>query len=903
MPSSPGSRIGHYEIIAKLGEGGMGEVYRARDTKLGREVALKLLPDSFVSDPERLARFEREARTLASLNHPNIAQIYGMEDRALIMELVAGEDLSSLIARGPIAVSETLAIARQIADALEAAHEQGIVHRDLKPANVKVRADGTVKVLDFGLAKLSDLGGSGGRAGGSGAEERGADVANSPTLTAHGTHIGMILGTAAYMAPEQARGKVVDRRADIWAFGVVVYEMLTGRRAFDGDDVTDVLAAVIRKDLDFTLLPSSTPASVRRLLKRCLERDPRKRLNSIADARLEIDEPDASAPGTPMPSAQAKRSGALPWTVALIVALAGIAAAYWIGMSQSSRRAESGRLSRLSIIAPKGQDFVADSNSVVISPDGTKVVYVTGSQGRSDQNELWVRDLASMTSRKLDDTQGASLPFWSPDNKRIAFSSSGDNKLKTVAAAGGRAEVVTDALPSRGGAWTTSNLILFCEPNGPIVKVSATGGTPTAITALDAQRKERGHRFPTMLPDGVHFLYVALPSHNGKFDVFAGSVSDTPQSKRIAVGSLDAAPVYAEPGYLLYGRQGGLAAVPFDAKALKITGDPISLEDTPTVVLDPAMSYTAGRSVSVSTDGTLAYYAGGSNTSVARWYDAAGTPGPVLTLPPAYYDDVSISPDGTRAIIVRSPSAASSSLWLVDLTRGTSMPFSTGPGRNDAPVWSPDGKRVIFSSDRSGVQQFFAKGVDDGSTEQEWYSSDVMFKSPISFSPDGSQVVFDQLTPGSIQDIMVFDAAGKKAPAPVVASKFRDVGGVVSPNGKWLTYASEVGGTLEVWVQGFPEPGRRIQVSEKGGMFAWWTEGTRSLLWLGSDLQSLWRADVIPGSTFAIRAPVKTGTLPSGILRISPMPDGSKFLGVALDNQGEGSIVVVQNWRKALDSK
>jgi predicted Ser/Thr protein kinase len=618
-----GDRVGAHQILGMVGAGGMGEVYRARDTKLNRDVALKVLPAQVAHDPDRLARLTREAQVLASLNHPNIAGIYGIESAALVMEFVEGDDLSKLIASGPMPLSELLPIAKQIADALEAAHEQGIIHRDLKPANIKVKADGTVKVLDFGLAKAL----------GSDASSV-IDVMNSPTLTVHATQMGVILGTAAYMAPEQARGKAVDRRADIWAFGVVLYEMLTGRRVFDGDDVSITLASVLKDDPKWHELPADLPPPLARLLRRCLEKDPKRRLSSIADARLELDErePASAIVGAAPPRHREARPSLASrfWPALVGVAItAAAAAAMW---PSASRPAIAG-VWRLSILAPPGETVFPDSTGVAVSPDGTRVAFVVGSVARSE-NELWVRSIDSMVARRLEGTTGAALPFWSPDGTRIGFFTS--SKLKIVSASGGRAETLCDAPSGRGAVWTRANVILFApDAGGPLFRMSASGGTPVPVTSLDHARKEYGHRFPTMLPDGDHFLYAALPGKNGKFDILAGSLSDKSST---VVASLEAAPVYAEPGWLLYARQGVLAALPFDARTLKVTGDPVILGDEPSMILDPATSWTAGRSVSLSDSGSLAYYSASSQNTIATWYDANGAPAGALNLPAGHYE-------------------------------------------------------------------------------------------------------------------------------------------------------------------------------------------------------------------------------------------------------------------------
>jgi len=924
MPLAPGTPIGPYEILALLGAGGMGEVYRARDTRLNRDVAIKLLPESFANDAERLARFTREAQTLAALNHPNIAAIYGIEGdgsllppgetrprlHALVMEVVEGEDLSAIIARGPVPLSDALAIARQIADALEAAHEQGIVHRDLKPANIKIKGargpsltrlpDGrreptlaasdfagcTVKVLDFGLAKALDPAGS-----------SGADAMNSPTLTARATQMGMIIGTAAYMAPEQARGRSVDQRADIWAFGIVLFEMLTGQRAFPGDDISDVLASVLKTEPDWLALPASTPAPVRRLLRRCLEKDPRKRLSSIGDARLELDEHEpptaAITPATPVarPSVVSRLWPAL----AGVVVTAVVAALIW----PRSHPVGPPELARLSVLAPAGAELYPDSATVAISPDGTMVAFVVGAVSRSEA-QLWVRSLNSTAARRLDDGDGANLVFWSPDSRRIAFFTA--TKLKTIAASGGRAEVLCDAPGGRGGTWSPSNVIVYApDAGGPLYRISASGGAPTPVTTIDASRKQYGHRFPSFLPDGTHFLYAALPGRNGTFDIFVGSLAG---GSPTLVGAMESAPVYADPGWLLYARQGVLVAQPFDAAALKLTGEPTSLDDEPSAIMDPALSFTAGRPTSISQTGTLAYYSAPSINTTAEWYDAIGRKTGTLTLPAGHYESLSISPDGTHAVMVRSTSPSESTLWLADLSRGSASPLSSGPGRNDGPVWSPDGTRVVFSADREGPENLFIKTVADAAPEQPFFRSDAPFKGPTDWSPDGQWIVVTELDPVTAQNVWLLPAAGG-ALKPFVTGPTIDTGGRVSPDSRWLTYISNDTGRFQLFVQSYPVPGHKVQVSQSGAATGWWTRDGRQLVFLGDDLRGLWRVAVEPGpgGGLTVGTPVQMAELPPNILAVDAMPDRQRFLALAPERTGTGSITVVQNWRAALDKR
>ncbi len=567
MTLTPGTRLGLYEIVALLGEGGMGKVYRARDSKLKRDVAIKVLLPAVANDPDRLARFSREAQVLASLNHPNIAAIYGLEDapstgsgqadvRALVMELVEGPTLADRIAQGAIPIDDALPIAKQIAEALEAAHEQGIIHRDLKPANVKVRPDGTVKVLDFGLAKtLAPAGAS-------------ATAENSPTISMHATQAGIILGTAAYMSPEQAAGKPVDKRSDLWAFGVVLLEMLTGKPVFTGETVSHVLAAVLRADPDWTRLPADTPASIRRLLRRCLEKDPKKRLSAMADARLELGERDdvvvAAAPPSPK------------WRIAVAVVVGIALGAGLLPLALPLLRPTPvHQMSRVSVMAPKGVRLKPDPAESAISPDGRLIVFTAVDTGKGTQ--LWIRPLEALEAHPLAGAEHGILPFWSPDSRYVAFFA--DGKLKKVPASGGTVEVICDAPFARGGSWGTADVIVFAPTSsGPLMRVSTGGGEPKPVTALDAALGETGHRFPSFLPDGRHFLFAALPQKGRNFPLYVASLDGgAPQ----LVPSAQSSAVYSPPGYLLFASKDVLMAQPFDLGRLQVTGEPVAVSAAP----------------------------------------------------------------------------------------------------------------------------------------------------------------------------------------------------------------------------------------------------------------------------------------------------------------------------------
>ena len=896
MTLGPGTRLDSYDVIALLGTGGMGAVYRARDTRLNRDVAIKVLPDIFAggSKEDRLARFEREAQTLASLNHPNIAHIYGLVDlpdtgRGLVMEYVAGDTLAARLTHGALPLDETMPIARQIADALEAAHEHGIVHRDLKPANVMVTAEGVVKVLDFGLAKAADPSGM-----------SAVGVAESPTFTAHMTQFGMIVGTAAYMAPEQARGKTVDRRADIWAFGVVLYEMVTGRRAFSGEEMSDVLASVLRQDIDWTALPAATPSRLRQLLERCLEREPKSRLRDIGEARVTIAKIEAGAPdsssSTVAPVAAPPRRGWMPYALFAVIA-AVVTSAIWLAVLRPSSKRTTAALARVSLLPPPGAELFADSTGVAISPDGTMVAFIVGGVSGSD-SQLWVRSLASTTARRLEDANGANLPFWSPDGRRIGFFTT--SKLKTIAVSGGRSETVCDTPGGRGAAWNSSNVIVFApDVAGPLYRVDATGGTPIAVTSLDATKKEYGHRFPSFLPDGDHFTFAALPSHNGRFEIYVGSISGG-ATARTPIGSMESAPVYADPGYLLHDRQGVLIAQQFDSASLTLQGDGTPMQDEPSMQLEPTLSYTAAAPVSVSKNGTLGYFSASSNNTAAEWYDAAGHEIGALDIPDGHYDQAVISPDGRKAVFVKSTSPSESALWLVDLNSGSAVPLTSAPGRNDDPVWSPDGARIVFAADREGGQNVYVKTIGDATPERLLYKSDVPFKSPASWSPDGKWIAITQLDTSTGQNLWLLPADGGVMKL-FYAGPTRDNAGPVSPNGRWLAYTSDQTGRLEAYVQSFPTPGQAVQVSRGGSGAVWWNPDSSRLVYLDDRFRALWRVDVRPGPTLSAAAPVKMGDLPPNISWMAATPDRQKFLALAPKRSGTGSITLVQNWRAALD--
>jgi len=893
-----GSRLGVYEVGTAIGAGGMGEVYRARDTRLGRDVAIKILPDAFAHDPERLDRFEREARTLASLNHPNIAAIHGFEEgggqRALVMELVDGEDLSSRIARGAIPLDEAVPIARQVADALEAAHEAGITHRDLKPANVKVRQDGTVKLLDFGLAKaMTQVQGDGSRSGD-------PSPSNSPTLTARATQLGMIIGTAAYMAPEQARGKAVDRRADIWAFGCVLFEMLAGRRPFAGEEISDVLASVIKDEPAWDALPADLPPPVRRLLRRCLEKDPRRRLSAIGDARLELEErPEPTA------AASAAWSPGRGWGIAPVLAAAGVAVVatagltLWLGGAFSSADEP---LRRLTVLGPQGQTIFRDSTNQAISPDGRRLAFVTGSS-RGD-SRLWIRALDTLNAREVEGVPGAQLPFWSADSRLVGFFAGG--KLMTVDATGGTPQVVAEAPDGRGGTWSAEGVIVFAASNaGPLSRVSSNGGAVTAATALAADKGETGHRFPLFLPDGRHFLVAALPTSSGQFNI---SVAELDSDDRRFLLAAESAPVYApstgsgrtEPGFLVYSRQGVVVAQPFDAATRTLSGEAIPLGDTPG---EMNLEYSAGRAVSVADTGALAYLSAAELRSRLAWFDQTGREVGTVDVPPGPYTEVALSSDGRRAVVGQL-AAPEHSLWWVDVERGGLTPLSRGPGWNASVAWSGDGRKVAFSSDRAGPQDIYARSLS-AADDENLYASDVLFKYPSSWSPDGRVLVFTMLSPETGNDLWTLRPDGDGAPELFLRTSGNDAYGTVSPDGRWMAYISDQAGRFDAYVQAFPAAGAPHRLTTGGildwGM--WWRADGRQLLIVDASLQLL-LVDIVTSPEFSASTPQVVGRLRfpvSEARSISAAPNLQRLLAAVPEQvDGSRSLTVLLNWQAAL---
>jgi eukaryotic-like serine/threonine-protein kinase len=885
MSIAPGSRLGVYEVLSPLGAGAMGEVWRARDTRLSREVALKVLPESLSRDHDRLQRFEREAQVLASLNHPNIAAIYGVEEAtgatALVLELVEGPTLDERIKQGRLPADEAVAIARQIAEALEFAHERGVVHRDLKPANVKLSPDGRVKVLDFGLAKAmaADVSGR-------------SDSAISPTVTSLGTIAGVVLGTAAYMAPEQARGSSVDRRADIWSFGAVLWEMLTGKRAFEGDTVSDTLASVLRAPIEWKDLPPATPRGVVRLLERCLERDSKKRLRDIGEARIALEtlgaEPEAAAVAAAPSAPQRSAVKTIAWAVATVVI--AISAVAIVGFMRQAPLLQP--VVRFQIAADAK---LASMSWPRISPDGRTVAFL--GRDTNGKQSIWVRPIDAFAPFQLQDTEGAARFFWSPDSRYVAYFI-GRSQLKKSPVAGGPAQLIGEADGGADGSWGAGGEILFDgRATDALRRVAASGGSATQATHPDEAKGEAGHAWPFFLPDGRHYLFLAMTKRVGeKATICVGSL-DKPGSTPLT--PTDSRAEYAN-GYLLYVLQGTLVARRFDPDKLVVSGEPIPLVEKVAVDANNTASFSS------SDNGVLTFVQG--ETAVASelvWMDRSGkelgkigTPGP--------YSDVELSPDGTRLAYGFADKSGTQDIWVRDLKREVASRLTFDP-RNDVwPVWSPDGRRIVFASDRGGHIALFMRDANGTGTEQPVYGSDDSEVGAIDWSQDGRRLSLDILPPSRRWDIKLLEMdGGGKQPSDYLVTDASERNGHFSPDGRYLAYMSNESGTNEVYVQTVPPGGGKWQISNGGGGQPQWRGDGKELFYLspGDTLQAV---PVAIGGTFEPGIPkalfkqsMERGNIPRNCF--SPAADGQRFVVNASRDTGQSKpFSVILNWPQTL---
>jgi eukaryotic-like serine/threonine-protein kinase len=866
----------------------MGEVYRATDTQLKRSVAIKVLPDALSADPDRLARFQREAEVLAALNHPNIAQIYGLErgagqTTALVMELVEGPTLAERIFAGPIPIDEALSIARQICEALEGAHEQGVVHRDLKPSNVKVRSDGTVKVLDFGLAKAmrAEL-------------ETRNDVTVSPTVTAGAaTMEGVILGTAAYMSPEQAKGKAADQRSDVWAFGCVFYEMLTGRRAFGGNHVSEVLAAVLRDEPDWNRI-TNAPPTVTRLLRRCLQRDPRRRLHHIADARIEIEEALAEAnasvdKGAAIPGrANRRRAIGLTMISLVIGGVIGALAAYLRTPALSGARP----VSRFVISVPATERPAGLTHPIVtLSADGTRLAWVADNHRGTDQ--IFVRQIDRLTETPIPGTDSGHSPFFSPDGKWLGFFAEG--KLKKVSLAGGTPIVLADAPDAHGGSWGEDGTIVFAPTaTSPLSQVSAEGGSPRTLTMLDIKKGETAHRWPSHVP-GAHAIMFTVSPADGGWDESEIAVQslDTGSRHMLLRGGANAR--YVPTGHLVYVRAATLNAVSFDRDRLAVAGDPIPVVDG---ILTSESSLAAH--FAFSSIGTLVYVPASVGDAARRlvWVDRSGASVPLPT-PARPYSLPRLSPDGRH--IVAQVEGINNEIWLWDTARAA-LTRLTLEGSSSQPVWSPDGKTLTFNAVRGNTQGLFEKAID-GSAKEERLGSTASGV-PHSWSPDGQWLSFHTATPTTRRDLWLLPRDGDRTPRLLLGTPHDERVAMFSPDGKWLAYLSDESGREEVYVQAFPSSGGRWQVSTDGGSEPVWARSGRELFYRSGN--TLMSVDIEAKPTFSAGVPKRLfeSRFVSNVGRANydVSVDGKQFLMVeAIGSDTRTTQVnVVQEWFEEL---
>jgi Tol biopolymer transport system component len=889
MSIHAGQYMGSYEVTSLLGKGGMGEVYRARDTKLKRDVAIKILPDEFSRDADRVARFQREAEVLASLSHPNIAGIYDLQlsgdMQFLVLELVEGETLADRIRRGPLPVEEALQIGKSICEALEAAHERGIVHRDLKPANIKITPDGKVKVLDFGLAKALD------------GETRNVDLSNSPTLMS-GSMSGTILGTTAYMSPEQAKGVTLDRRTDIFAFGAVLYEMLVAQRAFPGETVSEIVAAVIRAEPDWNKLPAHIPSGIRRLLSRCLQKDRSRRLRDIADARFQIEEAVGDTVGSAT-TAQSRR-GWTGWIVAAVV----LGTALFFATRPSINFPSAAPIS-FAVFPPEGTVFSAALNTTVnvpqfaLSPDGANLVFVAEAPGATPM--LWVRAMNQVRPRQLAGTEEAQGPFWSPDSRWIGFFAQG--KLKKVPAAGGPVQIITQAATdNRGGTWgPEDNILLGWATEEPILQVKSFGGKSSPVTTLDISREGGTDRNPYFLPDGKHFLYSFFGRATDQNGVYLGSLNDRNKTLLVRV---DSNAVYVPPGYLLFVDGDILQGQSFDLQRLQLTGQPFFVAE------HVGRNSAFMSAVSASGVGTIAYAGTIAQNGRLTWIDRSGNTLGTAGTPDGDYVDFRLSPDDKRlGVSLVNVKAGTVEIWLADLARNSISRFASGGLVTGTPIWSPDGTRLAFRTNRNGIIEFYERSAAGGGSDRpillgEAYRAAQIPSNnliPTDWSPDGQTIIFSVPSPESGNDLWLLPVTENGKPEKFLASPAEQLHGNFSPDGHLVAYSSNESGRFEVYVETIPQSDRKLPVSTEGGYEPRWRADGGEIYYLSED-RKLMAVSVGPGPSFGVPKILFQTRVPAGVTanrtHYVPSRDGRRFLvNTQTGNTPPTPITVVLNWK------
>jgi eukaryotic-like serine/threonine-protein kinase len=880
-----GKTLGHYQISFQLGKGGMGEVFQAKDQVLGRDVAIKVLPVEFAKDPDRVARFQREAKLLASLNHSNIAAIHGLEESGgvqfLVLELVEGETLAERLKRGAIPVEESLKLSLQIAEALEAAHEKGVIHRDLKPANIKVTPDGKVKVLDFGLAKAF--------AG----EQAELNLSNSPTLSNAATQQGVILGTAAYMSPEQAKGKAADKRADVWAFGCVVFEMLTAQSVFSADDVSQTLARVLERQPDFSLLPANLHPKLMEMLERCLEKEAKNRYGAISDARVDIQKALADPRGVVVQASAAFEPRTmlrmiLPWVAAVIAVGAVIAGvAIW-----KLKPPEPGQVMRFEFELPEGQRprFTDLRDSVLaISPDGKQLVYST-------YKGLYLRPMDELTSKPIAGTEGpAEQPFFSPDGKWIGYFSTADRKLKKIAVNGSSPVILCEVSQLRGVNWSEDNTIVYGDLAGGIMQISSNGGAPEYLI----KRASASLRQPQFLPRGKSVLYQATQGSNQIIMVHSlGSA----EPRELFAGS---GARYLPTGHIVYAVGNNLFAVPFDPDKCEVMGDSVPIVEGVFQLSSPQYA--------VSDSGALVYIPGTSSSADAArtlvWVDRNGKEEP-LSAPINNYSAPRISPDGTRvALTVGNDQDAD--IWIFDVVRKIPTRLTFDKGADHHPLWSPDGKQIIFASNREGRWSLYSKAADGTGAIDKLGSMSVPDIRSLSWSGHGNSVVFEEASGGdTVYDIAALSMDGARERKPLLQGNFVEANPQISPDGKWMAYLSNETGDMEIYVRPFPDVNRgKWQVSTNGGQEPRWSSNGRELFYRSGDAMMAVAVETKPTFKAGVPETLFQDTYYSSYGHNWDIsPDGKRFLMVKGTNAASESAMlqrfnIVLNWFEELKQR
>ena len=898
MALAAGTKLGPYEVIAPLGAGGMGEVYRARDMRLGRDVAIKVLPSSYSDDKERLHRFEQEACAAGALNHPNILSIYdvGTHDGSpyVVSELLDGDTLRERLNGSVLPTRKAVDYARQIAHGLAAAHEKGILHRDLKPENLFLTRDERLKILDFGLAKLT------------GAAD--AQMQTEIPTRRVDTNPGVVMGTVGYMSPEQLRGQTADHRSDIFSFGAIFYEMLSGRRAFQGGSAAETMSAILKEEPpDLSETNKNLAPALERVVHRCLEKNREARFHSASDLAFALEALSGSTSisgqteTTITPTwERPKRRERLLWIGATaLLGLSLLAALPFVVAYFRSGPPVEGHATRFSVLPPEKSILVGGGQH--ISPDGTRMVFVA--IGIDGKRLLWSRSLESLTSQPLAGTEDAQNPFWSPDSRVIGFFAAG-SKIKKIEFAGGPAQTLAEVPGGPGGTWNREGVIVFSRgPTDGLFRVSANGGPTTQVTTLDKSRKEIGHVWPYFLPDDRHFLYLARSTQKENTGIYVAAL-DSPERKFLV--NTDSSPMYAPPGFLLYVRERTLMAQRFDASKLQLSGEPFPVAD------QVGFNLVTGRAFfSVSQTGVLVFLSSNAPNTQLAWFDRQGKQ-IALVGTTAVDTGLRLSPDEKRVAVTRlDPQTASSDIWLIDLARNNPSRFTFDPANETAPVWSPDGSRIVFASNREGVPSLYQRFSNGAGSDEVVHKSDQP-AAPHDWSPDGKFIIYGTFSPNTAADLWLLPLFGDQKPTPLIQTQFNEGQARFSPDGRWIAYSSNESGQYQVYVQSFPISGGKWQVSTGGGAQPQWRRDGKELFYLTPD-RKIMAVDVNgAGSTFVAGIPqplfdARVSTLfpgggggAGGISYYAASGDGQRFLLNTLGGDSSVPFTVVLNWTAGL---